>query len=520
MRKNNYDNYLGLEDIELGVLKSAFLTPEREYPLYTDVLSNEEKIEYIEKIQSLTMEQRRKKIIEQFNKIQNCPIENKKERDKYIEKETTYLILLLKSVPFSKKKDADYYWNSRYEYSKKEKSGKVLIEIAAAHPLINGKPKAEFEERLLQGIELYYYEKNRGNNPIIYIPGSLHYIENKENGEIIVDAEPLSEAGKNFLIEHGIPEKSIRANISNLDYKGEDGVYNSADECYVATQIARDENCKRIISIISPVTIYRKALIYNEFGFNPEIYAVGTEELNHNYIGETFWSLYITYMNDQDWQSGFLSFLTRIERDIDYPKMLGDNLRKIQNIIDNGKRNSIPSHIQTKRKVWMNLYNKAKRSMENMDKTKTDILIDLVRVNGREEFERKKIVSILKKNLEKNAETRIVILYNPSDDVEDIIELSKQYPAISLEGKGEKAEIINKFKNGHFRKFYEMYPSSSAMNMAIQYIINGIVPIVSTVPEECSNYVEQISSLLQEVLNPDYLISNTISNKFGTDEPR
>ena len=494
-----YTDYLDLEHIDLGVLKSAFLTPEREYPLYTDALSNEEKIKYLEELQSLTIEKKRARIIEMFNNIQNCQI-----KDAEIDKETTYLILLLKSIPFTKQEDADYYWNNRYDYSKKEQSGKVLIEVAAAHPLIKGKPKPEFKERLLQAKELYNYEKAKGNSPIIYIPGSLHYIEDKETGEKIVDAKPLSEAGKEFLIENGIPEKSICANMHNIDYKGEDGVYNSADECYVATQIAKEQGCQRIISITSPVTIYRKALIYNELGYNPEIYSVGTEELNHNYIGELFWSLYITYMNDQDWQSGFLAFLTRLERDIDYPHTLGENLNRILNIINNGKNTSIPQNVKDQRKKWMNLYITANQNLKNADTTNTNVLIDLIRVKEKSEFEIKRIKSILNSNLKENPDTKVVILYNLSDNIEDIIELSNQYPSIILEPKGEITNVVDTYQNQnrHFRKFYAMYPSSIAMKRTIEYIKDGVIPIVSSLPDENANYIEQISSLFEEVLEP------------------
>ena len=495
-----YTDYLDLEHIDLGVLKSAFLTPDREHPLYIDALSDEEKIKYLEELQLLTIEEKRAEIIKKFNKIQNCQIKAKNKKDEEIDKETTYLILLLKSIPFTEKKDADYYWNNRYDYSNKEKSGKVLIEVAAAHPLIKGKPKPEFKERLLQAIELYNYEKAKGNSPIIYIPGSLHYIEDKETGEKLVDAKPLSEAGKEFLIENGIPEESICANMRNIDYKGEDGVYNSADECYVATQIAKEQGCQRIISITSPVTIYRKALIYNELGYNPEIYSVGTEELNHNYIGELFWSLYITYMNDQDWQSGFLAFLTRLERDIDYPHTLGENLYRIQNIINNGKENSIPQNVRAQREKWMNYYKTAQKNMKNANTTNANVLIDLIRVNGKSEFEIERIKSILNSNLEENPDTKVVILFNPSGNIEDLIKLSNQYPSIILEPKGEKSNVVSTYKNRDFRKFYEMYPSSIAMKRAVEYIKEGVIPIVSSVPDENANYIEQISDLLDEVL--------------------
>ena len=253
---------------------------------------------------------------------------------KYVDKEVVYTILLLKSIPFNKQ-EADVYWNNRYESIPTNNTKNVLIEIAAIHPLVDGKPGKEFEEHLLQGMELYELEKQKGNNPIIYIPGSLRYIINKTTNEMEVEAMPLAEAGKKFLISHGIPENIIRANLSNIEFKGENGVYNSADECYVATQIAKKENCGRIISVVSPVQIYRKALFYNEFGFNPEIYATGTEKTAHNYIGEIFWSLYLTYMNDQDWQYSFLSFLTRKERNLDFSNKIIDYKDIVTDILNN-----------------------------------------------------------------------------------------------------------------------------------------------------------------------------------------
>ena len=58
-----------------------------------------------------------------------------------------------------------------------QRKNKVLIEVAAQHPLINGKPGEEFEHRLKKGIQIYNAEKEKGNNPIIYVPGSLHSIK-------------------------------------------------------------------------------------------------------------------------------------------------------------------------------------------------------------------------------------------------------------------------------------------------------------------------------------------------------
>ena len=256
------------------------------------------------------------------------------------------------------------------------------------------------------------------------------------------------------------------------------------------------------------------SVFYNELGFNPEIYAVGTEDLNHNYIGETFWSLYITYMNDQDWQSGFLAYLTRLERDIDYPSTLGDNLESIQNIIKNGKEKSIPPTVKTQREKWMYYYSTAKQNMEKFAKNSNDVLIDLIRVKEKSKLEIHRIKSIIEHNLQENPNTKFVILYNPSESVEDIKKLSKQYSSIVLEPKSKKTAVVDIYQNGHYRKFYEMYPSSIAMKIAIEYIKEGLIPIVHSLPDENANYIEQISTLLEEVLEPSISSPSNSDNEY------
>ena len=127
----------------------------------------------------------------------------------------------------------------------------------------------------------------------------------------------LSEAGKRYLLENGIPLTNIRADEMNKLYS-KDGVYNSGDECYVACQVANLENCNRIYSIVSPVQIYRKALFYIQFGRVPDIFTVPLENLAHNYIGELFFSLYVTYFVDHTWRDSFLFAKTRVERNADF----------------------------------------------------------------------------------------------------------------------------------------------------------------------------------------------------------
>lgn len=179
-------------------------------------------------------------------------------------------------------------WQGLYKKAKnnmhlaKEKSG-VLIEVAAQHPLINGeKPNEEFEKRLLLAIQLFNEETAKGKDVYIYVPGSIHM----DNG--VVDKVSLSGAGKHFLIEHGISEKNIFADDMNDKYKGEAGVYNSTDECYVACKIFEDMNFGEIHCVCSSGQMMRKMLSYIRFGYVPYMHTVSCDEMYHDYIDEIF----------------------------------------------------------------------------------------------------------------------------------------------------------------------------------------------------------------------------------------
>ncbi|MBR1600323.1 MAG: hypothetical protein IJ677_01955, partial [Alphaproteobacteria bacterium] len=120
-------------------------------------------------------------------------------------------------------------WLDKYEKAlsamdtaKKQGNG-TLIEVAAQHPLKEGKyPAGEFQTRLNMGIKLYK-EFSDKENIKFYIPGSRH----QENGK--ADLVSLSEAGKNYLISKGIPQSNIFADDANYEIMGEKGVYNSTD---------------------------------------------------------------------------------------------------------------------------------------------------------------------------------------------------------------------------------------------------------------------------------------------------
>ena len=140
---------------------------------------------------------------------------------------------------------------------------KVLIEVAAQHPLREGKfPGEEYAKRLDIAYELM------SEDVCIYLPGSLH----------IPDEIPLSEAGKEYLLKLGIPEDKIITT--------DDEVYNSTDECKVASRILIENEFAELICICSPAQLMRKALSYISFGVYPSFRIASCDELFHSYVEE------------------------------------------------------------------------------------------------------------------------------------------------------------------------------------------------------------------------------------------
>ena len=370
-----------------------------------------------------------------------------------------------------------------------EIKNQVLIEIGAQQPLIDGKPGEEFELRLRKGIKLYNKEKAKGNNPIIYIPGSLHSI--KVDGEWKTDKNSLSTAGKNFLIENGIPLEDICSDESNERFKS-DGVYNSGDECLVATQIAKDRKIERIISVASPVQIYRKALFYLEYGFEPEMYGVGLENTYHNYIGEAFWSLYITYFMDHTWQNSFLAVKTREERNRNY-----HITREIQELIDAGI--NLPDIVKTKKIEWMELYKKAQENMKSRSNNK-DIVISIAADS--EETKDEKIETILQicSQYEKEeSDITICIQGIESESFEERLRqsLGNNIGIVRLDSFEKQLEF---YEESLASKWYHITDSPTGIKEAILSIQRGILPIVFSFPNEELSYIDNIQELYLDIL--------------------
>lgn len=195
------------------------------------------------------------------------------------------------------------YWDEKYEnamaFTKtRDNLNSILIEVAAQHPLINGyEPNVEFKERLNRGFELFKQYNQMGYNVNIYVPGSKHVL----NG--VADSISLSQSGTAFLNKLGISTKYLHGDDLNIKYKGNQGVYSSADECFVASSYYKEGNFGKLISVASPVQVMRKFLFYIEFGVFPFIYSVPVEDMYHNLIGEIFEAIPYVLFIDHNLQS-------------------------------------------------------------------------------------------------------------------------------------------------------------------------------------------------------------------------
>lgn len=171
------------------------------------------------------------------------------------------------------KEEAKTYWLDKQEQARKTMSVRkdcsaVLIECASKMLEDGLHPDFEFRARLDRTIELYHQLSRVNAEVHIYVPGSLH----KENG--ITDKCTLSTASRRYLVERGIPEEVILGDKENELYKGDEGVLNSADECYVASRIFLNGQYRELHCICSPIQVIRKWFYYLEFGLVPLIHSV------------------------------------------------------------------------------------------------------------------------------------------------------------------------------------------------------------------------------------------------------
>lgn len=171
------------------------------------------------------------------------------------------------------KEEARAYWLEKQEQARetmarRQSNPAVLIECASKVLKDGLHPDDEFCARLDRTAELYHKLSQKNDIVHIYVPGSLH----KENG--VTDLCTLSTAGRRYLISLGIPDEAIFGDTENERYKGDEGVLNSADECFVAASMFHAGRYRELHSVCSPIQVTRKWFYYLEFGLVPLIHSV------------------------------------------------------------------------------------------------------------------------------------------------------------------------------------------------------------------------------------------------------
>lgn len=484
---------------EFELLRANFLGSENYLISYLKNHSgNTDKIkEILQTLRSTPISQLKSLAEEKFNSIENGEVDGEN-----LERVECELTLLLMCIPPDLKVSKDY-WDKKISDIKQnnvEPNGKILIEIAAQHPLIDGKPGEEFAARLDRGIELYHEELSKGNEVLIYIPGSTHSIYDKTAEAWQTDANSLSTAGKNYLLSHGIPENIINSDEANEKYEKR-GVYNSGDECFVATSIAMAENCGRIMSVVSPVQIYRKALFYIENGYIPEMYSVPLSNTFHNYVGELFWSLYVTLMEDHTWQEGFLAEKTREERNVNYESEVSKETesaqRRIYDILNNGL--NLPEPVYAKKAEWLDKYSKAKDNMK-ANSSEPNILIEAD--FSEENFDKE--LDILCQSLSRAQGKNCVISLNDFG-VSKTSDIQARLETLDLNSSFEflpksSGNIYDTYSSEHCSDLYIVCSSDTTISKAIDGIKNGVVPQVFAVPSEHDDFISEIFQMYERVL--------------------
>lgn len=208
---------------------------------------------------------------------------------------------------------AEQYWKKKYNevLPQVNHPKKCLILVSAQHPLINGiTPNEEFKNRLNEAIKLYNKLVSTGKNVKIYVPGSKH------TSNEVIDLISLSQAGKNYLLENNILETDIYADEMNIKYKKDIGVYNSADECYVAASIYKDEKFEKLYCFCSPIQVMKNQLFLIENNIMADIYSVPSTSYYHNPFFEASEIIPDVLFYDHSWQQedSFYGKKTRNER--------------------------------------------------------------------------------------------------------------------------------------------------------------------------------------------------------------
>ena len=203
------------------------------------------------------------------------------------------------------------YWRERFTAARefmasREGRPKALIVATAQHPLIDGhEPNEEFATRLAVARNHAHAVRLHGVPVEVYVPGSRQ----KQDGIALADA------GEAWLRANGLPpDVTIHASAANEQYRGDYGVYNSADEALVAAELFKaDEDFGELYVVCSPGQAIRWELHAVAMGIAPDMHPVGVSgPMYHDATHEDKLIAYTRFV-DPTWQSkaSVLGQLTR-----------------------------------------------------------------------------------------------------------------------------------------------------------------------------------------------------------------
>ena len=90
------------------------------------------------------------------------------------------------------------------------------------------------------------------------------------------------------MLDHGIAKEKIYGTTANNRYRGNIGVYNFTDECYVACRLFSENHFLKLICVCSPAQMMRKMFSYISYGYYPEVQTFCCDEMYHDYVEEFF----------------------------------------------------------------------------------------------------------------------------------------------------------------------------------------------------------------------------------------
>jgi hypothetical protein len=131
-------------------------------------------------------------------------------------------------------------------------------------------------------------ELNR-ESPELFADSREHSFGSRHQHNGVADPISLSAAGVGYLTSRGIPRGCLHGDDLNERFAASTGVYCSMDECRVTAEYFRAGQFDRLIAILGPYQVFRKAFHYFENLVSPEIHAVSTRDtMFHDPVREFF----------------------------------------------------------------------------------------------------------------------------------------------------------------------------------------------------------------------------------------